>query len=215
MLLGEVHALGEVLPRLGERHPVDTTLVGCPEVERDVLDRSRDQEETRADAGREQEQARSLSITATPESSVLVGDDRDPAAADRHDDEAVLDQGLDRILLDDADRLGRGDDPPPAAAGVLAYRPAVLVAAPDRRRFVHERADRLGRARERRVVAGDLDLRDHGHGVTVDPEPAEVVLQVLRQRIADRALAVGSADVERDSCSSPAASSDRRRMNPT
>jgi hypothetical protein len=34
--------------------------------------------------------------------------------------------------------------------------------------------------------------------VTVDPEPAEVVLQVLRQRVADRALAVGSADVERD-----------------
>ena len=130
MLLGEVHALSQVLPRLGERHPVDTALARCPEVERYVLDRSRDQEKTRADAGREQGAGEILVDHGgdSGELAVLAGDDRDPAAADRHDDEAVLDQGLDRILLDDADRVGRGDDPPPAAAGVLAYRPAVLVA---------------------------------------------------------------------------------------
>ena len=50
---------------------------------------------------------------------------------------------------------------------------------------------------ERGVVGGDLDLRDDADRVPVDAQAAEVVLQVLDERVADRALAVRPADVER------------------
>ena len=42
-----------------------------------------------------------------------------------------------------------------------------------------------------------LHLGHDGDRVAVDVEPVEVVLEVLRQGVADRALAVGAADVER------------------
>ena len=51
--------------------------------------------------------------------------------------------------------------------------------------------------REGRVVGGDLHLRDDSHGVAVDPEPPEVVLEVLGERVPDRPLTVGAADVQR------------------
>ena len=129
--------------------------------------------------------------------AVLIGDDGDAAAADRDHDEAVLDQGADRVDLDDPDRLGRGDDPAPASPGILLHRPAVLVAPSHRLGLVHERADRLRRALEGRIVGRHLHLGHDRHGVAVDVEPVEVVLEVLRQGVADRALAVGAADVER------------------
>ena len=47
------------------------------------------------------------------------------------------------------------------------------------------------------VVRRHLHLRHDGHRVPVDAEPAEVVLEVLRERVADRPLAVGAAHVER------------------
>ena len=47
------------------------------------------------------------------------------------------------------------------------------------------------------VVRRHLHLRHHRHRMPVDAEPLEVVLEVLRQRVADRPLAVGAADVER------------------
>ena len=50
---------------------------------------------------------------------------------------------------------------------------------------------------ERRVVGGDLDLGDDGDRLPVDAQPPEVVAQVLLELVADGALGVGVAHVER------------------
>ena len=108
--------------------------VGRAEVERDLLDGRRDQQQVGADAVASSDAARSLSITAaTPgEVAVRVRDDRNPAAADRDRRRPGVEQRPDRGHLDDADRLGRGDD---ARQPRRRPRrpPSRCVAAPDRR----------------------------------------------------------------------------------
>ena len=197
--LREVRALGEVGLRLGQRHPVDPLLLRRPVAKRDLLDGGRDHQQLRSDHGREQRAGEILvdHRRDAAEVPVRVCDDRDPAAADRDDDEAGVHQRPDRVLLDDPERGRRRDHAPPASPRVLAHGPALLVAPPHRRRLVHERADRLRRVGEGRIVGRHLHLRDDGDGVAVDAEPAEVVLEVLRERVADRTLAVGAADVQR------------------
>ena len=74
--------------------------------------------------------------------------------------------------------------------------PALTVAAPERLGLVHGGADGLRRALERGVVGGHLDLRDHRDGVPVHAQPGEVVVEVLLQGVADRALGVRAAHVQ-------------------
>ena len=51
---------------------------------------------------------------------------------------------------------------------------------------------------ESRVVGRHLGLADDRRRLTVHAEAAELVVEVLLQGVADRALGVGAADVERD-----------------
>src|ERR1039457_3210861 len=85
---------------------------------------------------------------------------------------------------------------PPAAARVLEDAPA-CGAAPVSLLGIHERADRLARFRERRVVRGHLGLADQRDRVGVDPVAPELVAQILLQLVADGALGVRPAHVER------------------
>ena len=108
-----------------------------------------------------------------------------------------LDQPPNRAQLHDPQRLRRRHDPSPARIRVLDQLPA-LVAAPFRLVGVQEAADRLGRILERRVIRGHLGLADDGGGLPVHAPPAELVVEVLLQCVADRALTVHSADVQRE-----------------
>ena len=94
---------------------------------------------------------------------------------------------------------GEAHDAAPAAARVLDDVPAVASAgARSRVVLVHERADRLGRLRERRVVPVDQHLRDDGgdHGV-LQPSRRSSLFSALLDLVADRALRVRDAGVER------------------
>ena len=71
------------------------------------------------------------------------------------------------LELDHLERLRRGHDAPPAAAGVVDDLPAAVALELARLLLVVERADRLGRLREGRVVLG------HQHvGQQADDRPA-------------------------------------------
>ena len=92
---------------------------------------------------------------------------------------------------------GRRHDAPKTPVGVVDDVPSLL-AASFRLLLVHEPADRLGRVLESRVVGGHFCLADDRRRLPGHAEPAELVAEVLLQRIADRALAVRPADVQRD-----------------
>jgi len=97
-------------------------------------------------------------------------------------------------------RSGRGEattrrHPP---VGVLDDVPAVLLAAQGRLGGIHERADRLAGAVERRVVAVDLGLGDDRDDGTLDAQPVESVLQVLPERVPKGTLCVRPRHIERD-----------------
>ena len=83
--------------------------------------------------------------------------DRDAAAARADDDAVALEHPLDRLDAEDPLRQRRGDDAAHAVA-VGLERPALLGRERGPRLRV-ERADRLGRVVEGRVVGVDLDLR--------------------------------------------------------
>ncbi len=101
------------------------------------------------------------------------------------------------LQLHDPQRLRRRHDPSPAPIRVLDQLPA-LVAATFRLVGVQEAADGLGRILERRVICGHLGLADDRGGLPVHAPPAELVVEVLLQCVADRALTVRSADVQRE-----------------
>ena len=93
--------------------------------------------------------------------------------------------------------LGEGDDLAVAPAGVLDHRPLLLAGqllAPELR---VERADRLGRLGEGRVVLVDDDLGDERGDLLVDGAPPQLVDERPLQHEAHAALGHGVADVER------------------
>ena len=115
----------------------------------------------------------------------------------RDSDYAGRDQGSDGGKLDNAKGLGRRNDPPVTPVRVVDYVPSLL-AAPLGLLLVHETADWLGRVFERRVVGSHLCLADDCRSLPGHAETSKLVAEVLLQRVADRALAVRTADVQRD-----------------
>ncbi len=92
----EVRALRQVLLRLGQRHPVDPPLRRLAEVEGDLLDRGRDEEQLGPDLVREQRACVILvDHRCDPgQLAVRIRDDGDAAAADRDHDEAGSRSGI-------------------------------------------------------------------------------------------------------------------------
>ena len=105
-------------------------------------------------------EARSLSITAsTPARWLAAPRDRDPAAAAGDDDRAGGEQRADRAELDDLERRGEGRRA--ASRGPRRGRPASRGHARARGPLLAvERADRLRRLGERRVVRRDQHVRE-------------------------------------------------------
>ena len=80
-----------------------------------------------------------------------------------------LRQRSERRQLDDLERCGRGDDAPPASAGVLDDRPAALALELLALLLRVERPDRLGRLLEGGVVLVDAHVRQQaGDGAPGD-----------------------------------------------
>ena len=208
----------QVRPRLVEREPVHPRRLSVPQ---SSATRSTEVLITNSSAPiccASSEDAKSLSMTAatpssTPSARRTTGIPPPPTVMTMKSSSI---SGTDRVLLDDAQRAGRGDHAPPATAGILDDVPSVTVAPLGRLGLVHVRADRLGRVRERRVVRGDLDLGDDGDGAARDAHPGEVVLPgsagarsrspPASPRRTRRAAPRGARGT---------ASSERRRMNPT
>src|SRR5579872_272627 len=195
---GEVDALFEVLARLGGCEAGDEALVGLAEVEGDLLDGGRDEEEVGVELVGEERRGEVLVDDGGDafEGALGVAHDRDPPAPGRDHDGAGLDEAPDGRHLDDPHRPWRGDHAPPSPVGVVDDVPA-LGPAPLGHRLIHERADRLARVLEGRVVGSHLGLADDGGGVAVHAEAGELVREVLLEGVADGALGVRPADVER------------------
>ena len=97
----------------------------------------------------------------------------------------------DRVELDDADRLGRGHDPPPALPVRATLQPFSRGERPPPP--VVDRADELGGRGERRVVGGDERLGDQREHGLADAG----VGQRLGEPVADHPLGLGDERVER------------------
>ncbi|MHC4384872.1 MAG: hypothetical protein ACYS0J_18845, partial [Planctomycetota bacterium] len=102
----------------------------------------------------------------------------------------------DHRALDDLRRHGRGHEPAPAAAGVLADDPAEVAFAPLRLRLGEERPHGLRGRLEGGVPGVHHNLGHHRHHETPQPVPLEAVEQLLLQVIAEAALGLGHEHVE-------------------
>src|SRR5581483_1029312 len=118
--------------------------------------------------------------------------DRYAPASGADDDLAGGEQPLDRGELDDLARLRRRDHAPHVRP-VGGDGPAALGCEPGRLDAVVDRADRLRRPREGRVVLVDDDLGEHGD----DAAAAGSSRERLREEVADHPLALRAEDVER------------------
>jgi len=112
------------------------------------------------------------------------------AGADRQD--ALGEERLDRLQLDDLERVRRGDDAAEPLT-VARDRPAVLLGERAGARLRVDGADRLRGRREGGIVGGDDDLREDGR----DRPAGERVAEGLLDQVSDPALALGPEHVER------------------
>src|SRR3954463_15766982 len=124
-------------------------------------------------------------------------DHRHAAAPGRDHDDAVGDQLADHGRLDDRVRLRARNDPAPSTVRIGLDRPPPLLLPPARLRLGEVRADVLRRVAERRVLwpyAGEReDRRDRPFRPPLEEDVADGDLQ----QVADLALALGAADVQR------------------
>jgi hypothetical protein len=128
--------------------------------------------------------------------TVVVAQDGNAAAAAGHDDVALVGGLADHRALDDLCRDGRGHEPAPAAAGVLADVPAKVAFAPLRLLLGEERPHGLRGLLESGVLGVHHDLGHHRHHETPKPAPFEAVEQLLLQEIAEAALGLGHEHIE-------------------
>src|SRR5207253_6879793 len=84
----------------------------------------------------------------------------DPAAAAGDRDRAAAQQRTNRLQLDYLEGKRRGNDAPPAAAGVMDDPPLSLALELVCARLVVERPDRLRRLGEGWIVVVDHDMRE-------------------------------------------------------
>ena len=164
--------------------------VGRPEVDRRGRDRRDQCQRVGAELGG-QALGRQVLVDHGFDAAVARSreDDRDAAAAVGDDQHPGRHQGPDGVELEQAERLRRGHHPPVAPPRVLDHHPATLGEEACCGLPVDERADRLGRQRERRVVAVDDDVRAHAHDTRV--VGAEALPQGQGEDAADLALRHG------------------------
>ena len=117
----------------------------------------------------------------------------DAAAARADHDAAAVEHPLDRAMLEDAQRLRRRHDAPQAVAVGLEHPAAVGGELVGLRGGV-ERADRLRRIAERRIVGVDLDHREQRRERLVERQP---VAELLLDQVADHPLRLRTEHVER------------------
>ena len=120
---------------------------------------------------------------------VRIAHDGHTAAAAGDDDILTVEQVQDRAPLGDIHRFRRGDDAPPAAAGVLLHAQGRIVAHHLLRGgLVVKRADGLRRLVERGVVRVDDDLRDDRRHLPGHAARAQRTAHALLEVVADIAL---------------------------
>ena len=192
-------ALGQVFLGLGQGHAVNPLLVWLAKVDRHLLHRSRDEQEIGFELLRQQA-AGEILIDHRRRARILAFahiHHRDAAAADRDHHHASVHQGIDRLKLDDLFGQRRSHHPPPAAPGIFHHRPAHLGLAAPGLRLIHKAANRLAGLLEGRVGLVHQHLGDDGGNALLDAAAVQLVLQRLLQGVADGALAVGPAHIQR------------------
>src|SRR5215212_1056256 len=197
--LSEV-SLGLVAPGIFQCQPVEPLLVGLAEVQGDLLDRGRDQEQVRPYHVGEQGGTVVLVDDGrhAPQTAAFLLDHGDAAAPGGYDDEPVFDKGPDDVGLHDADRGGRCNHPPPTPVGVQNDSPALPLLPLFGRRLIHERADRLARIPEGGVVAVHHGLGHDGRRSLVHVSRSELIVERLLEHVAGRPLSIGASVVQWD-----------------
>ena len=190
--------VGEVTARLVDADDVECALVGGAEIDRDPVDAGRDAQQVGAHRASEQRRGEVLVDDRLDALEPAVGplDHGDPAAARGDNEEARVDQRLDRVLLDDPHRPRRGDEPAPAAARVLGHGPPVLLGEAARDGLLVEAADRLRRRGERGVAGVDHGVREGRDDLLVEAGRAQLALQRRAEDVAEAPLGVGDRHVE-------------------
>ena len=175
---------------------VERPLLRRAEVQADVVDRREDEQIVRAD-GFGQARGGKVLVDDGVHAVVVpvrVAHDGHTAAAAGDDDILTVEQVQNRAPLGNIHRLRRGDDAPPAAAGVLPHAQGRIVTHHLLRGgLIVKRADGLCRLAERGVVRVDDDLRDDRRHLPGHTIGAQRAAHALLEVVADIALAHGRA----------------------
>jgi hypothetical protein len=87
--------------------------------------------------------------------------------------------------------------PPPPTSGILEDCPVILIAMPLCRFFIHEGSDQLGRIHEGRVIFIHPGPGDNRRSLILHTAPLEFIAQRHLEHVADRALRVRTALIQR------------------
>ena len=191
-------ALFAVLFRLLHGHFAEALLVGLAPVDAHAVNGGQDDQSVGLDQ-----------LSQLGGGKVLVDDsgravelavsahDGNAAAADGNDHTAVLDEGVDGVLLNNVDGLGRRNDLTVAAACVLNHGIALFRCDLFRSFLVVESADGLGGVLEGRVVLVHQNLCHNGGNFLFHSTLGQLVADGVLQMVADVALAHSAALRER------------------
>src|SRR5712692_1154165 len=202
--LGAHAALGklprlEITSRLGQRHPVEEAVVVLAEPDRHLLRARGDDENGHAQMRGEEAGGEVLVHDGlhAPIHAQLLLDDGDAPAAAGDDDEPRAQERSNGARLDNAQGAGRGHEAPEATAGVLDHDPVVaaLVALCVGGRVAA--ADGLARVLEGRVPGIHDGLGQHAHDAVGQAASPQLAHELVPDDVADAALGVGDAHVER------------------
>jgi hypothetical protein len=188
--LGAHRALGE----LGEERfgvvgvkYVDRRLAGAAEVAVDGVRRGQDHEPLGAERGGEEGGGAVLVDHGVDAAELAVSrDDRNSAAAAGDRERPGIEEGADRVELDDLARVRRRNDAAVAAARVGDDLPAAVALELLRLRLRIERPDRLRRLLEGGVVRVHAHVRDDA-----GDRPVDKAAQLGRDQRADLRLRLG------------------------
>ncbi len=127
----------------------------------------------------------------------LVLNHRNPPTANADHDEPPLDEIDDHVSLDDALGPRRGHHTPPPSTGIFDNGPSLLLLPLGGNGFLHKGSDWLGGIAEGGITAVHQDLRHHCHRLEIEAPPAELVVQRALEHVADGALGIRAAVVQR------------------
>ena len=188
-----------VAPGFTERDGSEVPLIGCVVIEKSLLHGCRYEQEVGMQCSGQKTGGQVLVNDALDARKVscLILHNGDTTTADGYDNKATLNEGFYSVTFDDLLGLRRWHNTAPATACILDHSPALLSHLGPGFLFFEERAYGLAGIVHGRIIFIVQHLGDDRHALALDTAARKFVVQGLLNHIANSALRISPAGIER------------------